>query len=186
MKQLVYQVCYTRYHVSFYLWLIGSVLKYCKVLKYYEQDWIYCLAHSPYPKSSLHYLRLQFLIAVFYPKTPFYPLIIYHPFSHKYPKGLYYPRTILYPKYPHYPITIYHSFFYKYPNSLYYPKILPHPIYTFYATWSFHPVTLYYLINIFYRKFTLYLIIIYHAFLLNILNAFTILKPRYLFYPMII
>ena len=33
-----YQVCYTRYHVSFYLWLIGSVLKHCKVPKYYEQD----------------------------------------------------------------------------------------------------------------------------------------------------
>ena len=26
MKQLMYQVCYTRYHVSFYLWLIGSAL----------------------------------------------------------------------------------------------------------------------------------------------------------------
>ena len=23
----MYQVCYSRYHVSFYLWLIGSVLK---------------------------------------------------------------------------------------------------------------------------------------------------------------
>ena len=31
MRQLVYQVCYTRYHVSFYLWLIGSALKHCKV-----------------------------------------------------------------------------------------------------------------------------------------------------------
>ena len=39
MKQLVYQVCYTKYHVSFYLWLIGFVLKHCKVPKYYEQ---YC------------------------------------------------------------------------------------------------------------------------------------------------
>ena len=38
MRQLVYQVCYTRYHVSFYLWWIGSVLKYCKVPKYYDQD----------------------------------------------------------------------------------------------------------------------------------------------------
>ena len=34
----MYQVCYARYHVSFYLWLIGSVLKHCKVPKYYEQD----------------------------------------------------------------------------------------------------------------------------------------------------
>ena len=38
MRQFVYQVCYTRYHVSFYLWLIGSVLTYCKVLKYYDHD----------------------------------------------------------------------------------------------------------------------------------------------------
>ena len=35
----IYQVCYTRFHVSFYLWLIGSVLKHCKVPKYYGQ---YC------------------------------------------------------------------------------------------------------------------------------------------------
>ena len=34
----MYQICYTRYHVSFYLWVIGSVLKHCKVPKYYEQD----------------------------------------------------------------------------------------------------------------------------------------------------
>ena len=33
MRQLVYQDCYTRYHVSSYLWLIGSVLKDCKVPK---------------------------------------------------------------------------------------------------------------------------------------------------------
>ena len=37
-EELVYQVCYTRYQVSFYLWWIGSVLKYCKVPKYYDQD----------------------------------------------------------------------------------------------------------------------------------------------------
>ena len=36
--QLVYQVCYTRYHVSFSLWLIGYVLKHCKVPKYYDHD----------------------------------------------------------------------------------------------------------------------------------------------------
>ena len=29
---------YTRYHVSVYLWLIGSILKHCKVPKYYDQD----------------------------------------------------------------------------------------------------------------------------------------------------
>ena len=33
----IYQACYTRDHVSFYLWLIGSVLKHCKVPKYYGQ-----------------------------------------------------------------------------------------------------------------------------------------------------
>ena len=38
MRQLVYQICYTRYYASFYLWLIGSALKHCKVPKYYEQD----------------------------------------------------------------------------------------------------------------------------------------------------
>ena len=38
MRQLVYQVCYIRYQVSFYLWWIGSLLKYCKVPKYYDQD----------------------------------------------------------------------------------------------------------------------------------------------------
>ena len=38
MRQLLYPVCYTRYHVLFYLWLIGSVLNHCKVPKYYDQD----------------------------------------------------------------------------------------------------------------------------------------------------
>ena len=38
MRQLVYQVCYTRYKVSFYLWWIEPVLKYCNVPKYYDQD----------------------------------------------------------------------------------------------------------------------------------------------------
>ena len=36
MRQLVYQVYYTRYQVSF--WWIRSVLKYCKVPKYFDQD----------------------------------------------------------------------------------------------------------------------------------------------------
>ena len=31
-------LCYTRYRVSFYLWLIESILKHCKVPKYYKQD----------------------------------------------------------------------------------------------------------------------------------------------------
>ena len=38
MRQLVHQVCYARYQVSLYLWWIGSVLKYCKGPKYYDQD----------------------------------------------------------------------------------------------------------------------------------------------------
>ena len=38
VRHLVHQVSYTRYHVSFYLWLIGSVLEHCKVPKYYDQD----------------------------------------------------------------------------------------------------------------------------------------------------
>ena len=38
MRQLVYQVCCTGYDVSFYLWLIGSVLKHREVPKYYDQD----------------------------------------------------------------------------------------------------------------------------------------------------
>ena len=38
VRQLAYQVWYTRYQVSFYLWWIWSVLKYCRVPKYYDQD----------------------------------------------------------------------------------------------------------------------------------------------------
>ena len=38
VRQLVSQVCYTRYHVSFYLWLLESVLKHFEVPKYYDQD----------------------------------------------------------------------------------------------------------------------------------------------------
>ena len=38
VRQLLYQVFYTRYHFSFYLWLIGSVLKHCKIPKYYDHD----------------------------------------------------------------------------------------------------------------------------------------------------
>ena len=38
VRQLVHQVCYTRYQVSSYLWWIESVIKYVKVPKYYDQD----------------------------------------------------------------------------------------------------------------------------------------------------
>ena len=47
MRQLVYQVCYTRYtryYVSFYLWQMGSLLNHYKVPKYYGQD---CRLLSP-------------------------------------------------------------------------------------------------------------------------------------------
>ena len=40
MRQLVCQVCYTRYQFLFYLWLSGTVLKHCRVLKDYDQDFI--------------------------------------------------------------------------------------------------------------------------------------------------
>ena len=33
----MYQVRYNRYHFIFCLWLMESVLKHCKVPKYYEQ-----------------------------------------------------------------------------------------------------------------------------------------------------
>ena len=38
LEKFMYEVCNTRYHVSLYLWLIGSVLTHCKVLKDYDQD----------------------------------------------------------------------------------------------------------------------------------------------------
>ena len=38
MKQLLYQVSYTRYQVSFTCEEIGPVLKHCKVPKNYDQD----------------------------------------------------------------------------------------------------------------------------------------------------
>ena len=46
----MYQGCYTRYHVSFELWLIGSALKHGKVPKYYDQDCLkilFLLSTSP-------------------------------------------------------------------------------------------------------------------------------------------
>ena len=48
MRQLVYQVYYTRYQASFYLWWIGSVLKYCKVPKY----WILVYFTTQVPDTS--------------------------------------------------------------------------------------------------------------------------------------
>ena len=39
VRQVEYQVSYTRYQVSFFSWRIGPVLKHCKVPKYFDQDW---------------------------------------------------------------------------------------------------------------------------------------------------
>ena len=59
----MYQVCYTRYHVSFYLWLIGSVLKHCKVPKYYEQDCSFFANCSelgcPFNLKQLSFIKLS-------------------------------------------------------------------------------------------------------------------------------
>ena len=63
MRQLVYQVCYTKYHVSFYLWLIGSALKHCKVPKYYDQD---CKFHVPSSNTSSITIPLS-------PSVPLHP-----------------------------------------------------------------------------------------------------------------
>ena len=56
MRQLEYQSCGTRYHLSFYLWLIESGLKHCKVPKYYDQD---CLKGKkltrPYFWEKIHF-----------------------------------------------------------------------------------------------------------------------------------
>ena len=38
MRKFVYQVCYTRYQGSFYLWRIGPLTKHCKVPKCFDKD----------------------------------------------------------------------------------------------------------------------------------------------------
>ena len=40
IKQLVYQVCYTSYQLSLYLWRIRPMLKRCRVPKYSDQDYL--------------------------------------------------------------------------------------------------------------------------------------------------
>ena len=40
MRQLLYQLYYTRYQVSFYLYQMGPLLKHSKVPKYYDQDYL--------------------------------------------------------------------------------------------------------------------------------------------------
>ena len=39
VRQLVYQVCYSRYQVSFYLLRVKPLLKHCKAPKYYDQHY---------------------------------------------------------------------------------------------------------------------------------------------------
>ena len=63
MRQLIYQVCYTEYHVSFYLRLIGSALKHCKVPKYYDQD---CKFYVPSSNTSSITIPLS-------PSVPLHP-----------------------------------------------------------------------------------------------------------------
>ena len=60
MRQLVYQVCSTRYQDSFYLCWIGSVLKYCKVPKYYDQDCgLQVHATIPGYLEKLHFILIK-------------------------------------------------------------------------------------------------------------------------------
>ena len=89
---------------------------------------------------KIHFIPFKPIIlsSIFYPKYLFFPLIIYHPFSYKYHKGLYHPIAIFnpkhtsYTKYPYYAIIIYHLFSYKYPKSFHYPKTILYPKYTYY------------------------------------------------------
>ena len=54
MRQLVDQAGCNRNHVLLYLWFVGSVLKHCKVPKYYDQD---CsLLDTFLRKELLHHL----------------------------------------------------------------------------------------------------------------------------------
>ena len=55
MRQLLHWLCYVRHQVSFYLWLIGLVLKYWKVPKFHNAD---CL------KTFLLFSTLSMIIQV--------------------------------------------------------------------------------------------------------------------------
>ena len=69
-----YQVCYTRHHVSFYLWLIGSVLK-RKVPKYYEQNCLeiffllFALPMMTQFSGKYAHLVIKSLLHLFHQKT---------------------------------------------------------------------------------------------------------------------
>ena len=65
MRQLVYHVSYTKYHVSFYFWLIGSALKHRKVPKHYDQDCrlngVYCRDNLPDKiKDEVYVMNLEY------------------------------------------------------------------------------------------------------------------------------
>ena len=56
-REATHRVCYTRYHVPFYLWLIGCVLKHCKVPKYCDQDCsIYLEFLKQYPLKHCNFV----------------------------------------------------------------------------------------------------------------------------------
>ena len=73
MRQVVYQVCYTRYHFSFYVWLIGSVLQHCKVPKYHDQDcrsiYIVSTWYNFYLRLHFHYENEDAVFIIYYIKT---------------------------------------------------------------------------------------------------------------------
>ena len=56
MRELVYKVCCTKNDISFYLLLIGSVLKHCKLPKYYDQDFL---------KNFFSFSALPMMIEIF-------------------------------------------------------------------------------------------------------------------------
>ena len=69
--QGMYQVCYSRYRVSFYLWLIGSVLKHCKVPKYYDHDCSLSVSYCAW------FLNKNVSVVIFYWLTKFHCLIAF-------------------------------------------------------------------------------------------------------------
>ena len=69
MGQLLYQVCYTRYQVSIYLWWIRPVLKKCKVPKYYDQDCTFFILAEDHVKNCCHRWIIYFWKSFFIKHT---------------------------------------------------------------------------------------------------------------------
>ena len=63
-----YQVCHTRYQVSFYLWQIIYVLKNCQVPKYYDQDCMLFILAENHVRIFCHYWNIYFWKIVLYEK----------------------------------------------------------------------------------------------------------------------